>query len=246
MRYLVPALFAASLLSAASPARFQPRHILKTVPGCASPEACTYIDLSFVELVSGTPELRKRVDGAILRYILSRPNGDRRAAQTPEQYADEFLKDFLALKKNGETGDQTWSIDKSVTPLRTSGPILSLECSESAFVGGAHGSAATTYLNLDAVTGAPRKLADLLKPNSVPALTRIAEKYFREARELSPTADLEKEGFSFEAGRFHLNENFGLDGTHLYFTYNQYEIAPYVMGPTEVKIPLAEIRHLLR
>jgi Protein of unknown function (DUF3298) len=61
-----------------------------------------------------------------------------------------------------------------------------------------------------------------------------------------PSADLKEAGFWFKDGRFQSNENFGLTDKALLFEYNVYEIAPYVMGPTTVEIPLAEIRDLLR
>ncbi|HLH18807.1 MAG TPA: RsiV family protein [Bryobacteraceae bacterium] len=41
-------------------------------------------------------------------------------------------------------------------------------------------------------------------------------------------------------------ENFALTDESLIFYYNTYEIASHADGPTEVEIPLSEIRDLLR
>jgi hypothetical protein len=89
-------------------------------------------------------------------------------------------------------------------------------------------------------------LESILTEGALPRLTAITERHFRAKRELGPTADLKEEGFWWKDGRFHLNENYGFGETSLTFFYNQYEVAPYSMGVTEVEIPYAEIAHLLR
>lgn len=80
--------------------------------------------------------------------------------------------------------------------------------------------------------------------SDVDELTRIAEVYFRQAREIDPNADLSQEGFWFEDGKFKLNENFYFDDGDLVFYFNNYEITAYAYGPTEFYIPGTEIKQL--
>nr|MCU0409966.1 RsiV family protein [Bacteroidales bacterium] len=76
-------------------------------------------------------------------------------------------------------------------------------------------------------------------------LNNTAEKIFRAEKQLSPDANLESEGFWFEGNKFYLNKNFGIKNDGLVFYFNSYEIAPYAMGPTEIKIPYATIKKLV-
>jgi hypothetical protein len=113
-------------------------------------------------------------------------------------------------------------------------------------MGGTHGMGATQYLNFDTLTGGPVKLDAVIRNGWLPRLTAIAEVQFRAARELPATANLADAGFTFPDGRFQLNRNFGITNENLVFTYNPYEVAPYMMGPTTIEIPLAGIGDLLR
>jgi hypothetical protein len=82
-----------------------------------------------------------------------------------------------------------------VTVLRNAAPVLSLVCEE--FVsGGIHPMPFSKYLNLDPVTGAPIKLASILKDGAMARLTKIAEVHFRQERKLAATAKLEEGGSS--------------------------------------------------
>ena len=219
-------LLAAALVGVctAQPLRFESRNLKLQNSKCAGQEGCANADFQLLELVSGPPAVRKRINAAIQKFA-------------PQKEARDFVKD-------PEAG-ANWFMQKQVKVLRAAGPVISLEATESEFTGGAHPSGATSYLNFDAATGEPVKLAAIVKDGALPRLTAIAERYFRKARELSATESLAEAGFNFPAG-FQLNENFGLSDKELRFTYNQYEIAPYMMGPTEIAVPLAEISDLLR
>ena len=73
-----------------------------------------------------------------------------------------------------------------------------------------------------------------------------SKRAFRRARRLGPREDLAKAGFQFPGGAFALTVNAGLTRAGLVLHYNAYEVAPYVMGPTEAVVPWKELRPLLR
>ena len=51
--------------------------------------------------------------------------------------------------------------------------------------------------------------------------------------------------WDFEPGNFKLNENFAISTGGLLFTFNPYEIGPYVMGAPQVFIPYKEMKDLI-
>ena len=63
---------------------------------------------------------------------------------------------------------------------------------------------------------------------------------------MSQTEELSASGFTFEGGVFKLNENYGVGDKALAFCFNTYEIAAGAMGKTEIRIPYAEMRELLK
>jgi hypothetical protein len=231
---LIVTLLIALAAATAQPPKFESRHIERLVPGCGdAKDGCVHVELTYVELVSGPDGVRERINAAIRDAIVSRPRDGLNL--TPAEYADHFV-----------AGYQKGSLSKMVKVSRDSPPAISLEYTEWSFTGGAHGNFATTYLNFDAATGEPLKLASIVNPGSMARLTAIAEVHFRKQRELVPDASLKSAGFWFPEGRFQLSPIFGLSEKELVFQYNIYDVAPYSMGPTTVTIPLTEIRALLR
>ena len=60
--------------------------------------------------------------------------------------------------------------------------------------------------------------------------------------ELPDTASLNENYYEFPDDKFQLNQNYGFRKDGIVFYYNNYEIAPYAAGPTEVVIPYESVR----
>jgi hypothetical protein len=103
----------------------------------------------------------------------------------------------------------------------------------------------TEYVNYDPLSGREIRLADVFKSTSIPALTRMTEKLFRETRVLTADQSLRDAGFFGETGLFSLG-NFVLNERTLAFWYDLGEIATYAHGPTWVEIPYRDLRRFLR
>lgn len=56
--------------------------------------------------------------------------------------------------------------------------------------------------------------------------------------------ELMGEGF-FDINEIAPNNNFWINNEGVHYVYNQYEIAPYSMGPIEVTIPFEEITPII-
>jgi len=158
----------------------------------------------------------------------------------------ERLKVFgqMSDEQNSESEyPMIWSYDGSDSIDLSLRNYAQLNIGAYIFSGGAHPNGFSYTLLISKATGETLKFEDLTT-DSV-QFNRIAEKYFRQLAELGPQDDLEAAGFWFEGNVFSCNDNFSVDRENITFFYNSYEIAPYAWGPTELKIPLAEVKHLL-
>ena len=89
------------------------------------------------------------------------------------------------------------------------------------------------------------QLSDILIDGYQQPLNKLAERVFRKQEKLADTASL-THGYFFKDDLFSVNDNFLVSPTGLLFYYNEYEIKPYVAGPTELLIPYSKIKSLLR
>jgi hypothetical protein len=118
--------------------------------------------------------------------------------------------------------------------------FISLEVVRYSFAAGAHGMGWTDYLHHDLKTGKRLYLNDFIQSKN--KLIEIAEIEFRKQMGLKKTDNLEENGFWFTNNKFHINENFCFKNDSLEFLYNQYEIAPFSMGPIGLKVSLNQIK----
>ena len=85
---------------------------------------------------------------------------------------------------------------------------------------------------------------NIFKPNFHHLLTeRIVENLMKKYDVTTPE-DLLNEGF-FDINDIAPNNNFWLNNQGVHYIFNQYEIAPYSMGPIEVTIPYQEIQSII-
>lgn len=162
---------------------------------------------------------------------------------------DFFFERMQSFKKlsddaNAETDyPMIYSIDASCLIDQSISEFCQVSMNAYTFTGGAHPNGMTIYAFISKETGEQLQLKDIV--TDVVAFDKIAEKKFREARELTSTADLEAEGFWFPDGKFTSNSNFTVSKEGFHFLFNAYEIGPYVMGVTEYYVPMNEVKHLL-
>lgn len=211
---------------------------------------------------TGTPCARVRIDYLTVREGLSGPVRDSvdalvrsrllsAGADGPpyasfQALADSFLGDYRSLQRAFPDYRTPWHLERRAVALHDTAGYVSIAITENTYAGGAHSSASTFYITLDLTVGRAVTLDELLIPDGPDTLTAIAERAFRQKRRLAPGVSLDSAGFWFEGNIFRLNDNFALGNSGLLFTYNQYEIAPYALGPTEIVIPYGELRHILR
>ncbi|MEL6561513.1 MAG: DUF3298 domain-containing protein [Bacteroidota bacterium] len=150
---------------------------------------------------------------------------------------DDFISDFSDTREK-------WDINVSVISTFQKGNILSFSFNSEYYTGGAHSNSNIVYKVINTKTNKVLGLKDLISNKKV--LTATAEKLFRKQKNLPADKNLLEEGYFFENGKFTINDNIGLNQNGLIIYFNNYEIAPYSMGPSAVFIPFYEIKDILK
>ncbi len=189
--------------------------------------------------------VKDSISGYILETFLDTYRAKDKIGSLDEM-ADTLFKNFSSLQ--GELPDfrQSWEIQGTASVIFNNHSIVSIQTDVYSYLGGAHPNSQTYYANFNSENGRKISLADILKLDYKNELNSIAEKFFRTDSKLTPEQNLEEAGYWFVDNKFSLNENFGIKNEGLVFFFNSYEIAPYSMGPTEIKVPYSEIRNLVR
>ncbi|HNV72582.1 MAG TPA: DUF3298 domain-containing protein, partial [Candidatus Ozemobacteraceae bacterium] len=183
------------------------------------------------------------INSAIQTRLLALADGE--PAKTIDELIERFAAGYAASVKETPEMPGAWSL-KCVTTIRhADADLLALETITSIFTGGAHPNSEITYQVYSLKTGKPIELSALIAVDKIDELNRIAEKIFRQVRNLKPDETYEQAGFQFDKGRFALNNNFLVSKSGLTFCYNAYEIAPYALGTTELVIPWPDLKNVV-
>ncbi len=144
---------------------------------------------------------------------------------------DEFVDEEDEYLPSGFAMDIKQKI-RTNTPLLVNGEQFYYQYS-----GGAHGVYYTEYFNFDAQTGEHLEWQNQF--NDTLQVMTAAEKEllskFAAGTKLS-------ERYDFADDKFYLPGNFMLQPDSIAFLYTVYEIGPYVMGETEIKLPYSALK----
>jgi len=122
--------------------------------------------------------------------------------------------------------------------------IVGLTFSGSIFMGGAHGTNYRIYRNLRLSDASDITAADLLKDPVSDTLRREIQARIRQQYQLSADTALTSAGF-FE-DRITPTDNVLIQPDGLRFTYQNYEIGPYVLGQPTAFLPYKIVAPLMR
>lgn len=116
------------------------------------------------------------------------------------------------------------------------------------FMGGAHGLNTINYLNFNVKTGKLITESDLFMKNTTSKLIELIKKRIveqsKEDEDVEIISKLEKTDYWVDAIK--PNGNFYLTDESLNYIFNPYEIGPYYLGITEVRIPYDRLKSLLK
>lgn len=154
---------------------------------------------------------------------------------------DSNITEYLANRdeaRGNSSGVWSWEMDNDLSVDYNQNGYVILVASGYQYSGGAHGGAWSVFDCLDVKNKKTLALNDIVSADSS-VLESLLEQQFREDYQLKATDSLTE--YLFE-NKLMPNDNFSFDGSGLYFTYNQYEVAPYVMGIISVMIPWEKLK----
>lgn len=208
----------------------------------ASDSTCNDCHISITyPIIKNKPALKDTINHILFGYI-----GNPDTNENFESFFEKYAKAYGQTDGSVNAADNkniVETYDYNITIVEQDPGLIVFDLREEQ-TGGAHPNALLNFLNWDTKTDEEVALDDILIQGYEPRLTTIAEKIFRKQERLREKEPLTN--FFFEDGEFALNGNFKLTSEGISFFYNSYEIQPYIDGPTELLIPYASIKQLLR
>lgn len=179
---------------------------------------------------------------------------------SPEEAASRYTEDYLSAYKDLETDYKADLEKKDETPvgawfsyIETSSDniaynkndILSYTVNFENYTGGAHGSHSFNNHVINLKTGNLVAEEEIFIDNYQDVLAQLIIDHIAKQNNVENAKDLENIGF-FSVDEIFPNGNFLVEEKGITYTYNEYEIAAYVVGATNVFLSYEELKHLLR
>jgi hypothetical protein len=223
--------------------KFETKNLVKSYQDCKpGDENCTYISINYEILSSGenSEKINSAINDSLLKVVYVM---DEKIPPSLDTALSNFMSDFEKFINEFKDAPQVWTSETNGKHVYYNENILSYEISNSSFTGGAHPNSFSNYMNFDLSNGNTLSLSGILSPGFENTLNGMIDKKYRELHNIKPDSSLQDAGL-FE-NSITYNDNFAVTKDGLLFYYNNYEIAPYVMGPTEIVIPYTELGNLL-
>lgn len=216
------------------------------------------VDFKFIYPVKfGTPEDLARLQQIFVGTFFTDTQYDTLSPQEAvDKYLEKYIASYRALSSDyysdksrlpeGET--PVWyyyQLNISNKILFQNDSLLSYAVEYSDYTGGAHGSYRIVYYNIDLNDLVTISEEDLFIPGYYKPLTDIILRSLMKKYNVTAPDSLLTKGF-FTIEDIVPNNNFWMDNKGLHYTYNQYEIAPYSMGPIDVTIPYEDLKPILK
>ena len=186
--------------------------------------------------------------------------GDGYENLSPEEATAKYTEDYLNNYKDLEDEYKAEVAKADETPVGAwfsyfemssddiaynKNDILSYTVNFENYTGGAHGAHSFTNHVIDMKTGNPIKEDDIFIEGFQEDLAQILIDRIAKQNTVENPKELENIGF-FSIDEIFPNGNFLIDDNGITYTFNEYEIAAYVVGATNVHLPYEEIQYLLK
>jgi hypothetical protein len=218
--------------------------LINTYNNCEpTAQNCTYISLEYPQFTNIQPPLLDSLDKHIEKFM-----GDKQEDKIVEPSAliESFVNDYASFVKKDSSYTIPWTLERKANIVQQNATYITLQFSEYSFEGGAHPNSYVGFVTIDRTTGQQLNLNHFFDSLSIQKLTQLGEPIFCAQKGINPNTSLEDAGYWFANNHFALNNNFYFTNKGITFYYNSYEIAPYVMGPTELTIPASKIVKLFK
>lgn len=194
----------------------------------------------------------------IQKQFVSKYFGEDYEALPPKEavakYTDDYLKNYKSLeeeyKKELQDGEEvkSWFSYYEISEnaiVYNQRNLLSYTVYTEGYTGGAHGSHSHVNQTIDLKTGKPVNEEDIFIDDYQDDLAKIIVEEIAKKNKVTEAKELENLGY-FSIDEIYPNKNFYVNGEGLVYTFNEYEIAAYVVGAITIELPFERINNLLR
>ncbi|MBR3455707.1 MAG: DUF3298 domain-containing protein [Bacteroidaceae bacterium] len=220
-----------------------------------SPQCEVFVHMPFLP-TDGDEDVRKvatKINNQLLKEFFNSVGEPHEAvSQFVENYLKEYKEDryeyYVSERSTCEAEDTSFlnhaysaylSIEGAITPGREG--IVGFTVNQEVYNGGAHPVSTTYYVNFNTVTGDEVKISDLFLTGTLDQLTDRITKAIAQNNGVRDKDELLNLGYD-EIGTPQ-EYLFGRDS--ITFFYNVYEIGPYALGSTEVKIAYKDLEDIM-
>lgn len=207
----------------------------------------------------------KYKDAAVLKNIqklfVDSYFGEEYASLSPQQAVEKYTTDYIDAYKDLEQDYKT-DIEKATSNeqigawysyyensfdeiVYNKNNILSFTVNLENYTGGAHGAHAVNNHVIDLKTGKQLTEQEIFVENYQDTLAKLLVNKIAVKNEVKDPKELENAGF-FSVDEIYPNGNFLVEAQGIAYTFNEYEIAAYVVGRTNVFLPYEELQIILR
>lgn len=220
-----------------------------------NPNCNLQIDFIFPANYKDKETLKKIQEQFVYTYF-----GDKYDTLPPRdaltKYTEAYMESYKKLEndfKNETEKDKNASVETWFSYYEiTSGKIafnkdnfLSYIIKTENYTGGAHGSHAINNHVISLPSGKMLTEEDIFIDNYQDELARLLVEHIAKQNKVEDPKELENIGY-FSVDEISPNGNFLIDERGITYTFNEYEIAAYVVGVTNVFLPFEELQSLIR
>jgi hypothetical protein len=203
-------------------------------------------------LLALAKETTSRGFDTVQQILLTKFSGDDYKHGDPEkilaelrkEYFTNYIQDNEALHKEMPGANFGWELIRSTHIIYNDQDKLCFYILSYSFTGGAHGEQSQVFTTVDLKKNRIITPQDLFMPGFEAELDRLLTKKLHTISNLPESAKLSESGYFTDEVKH--NDNFYINGNGVGFFYNQYEIAPYSFGATEIFLSREELRSILK
>lgn len=217
----------------------------KTAMPCESHQ-CTEAKLLVPVVEKGNEAVATRINEVIFNEIAGLISFEEQPAAQMLDYDDvlnSFIQSYEEVKRDFPQEGAPWVADVEGAVVFESSKLLSLGISYYTFTGGAHGFKGVQVVHFNPENGSVYQLKDLIVDWE--SFSNLVENRVRAKWGVPEESPINSRGLMFEDDTFSLPETLYIYKDSVVAYYNVYEIASYADGPTEVVIPMEEVKNML-
>lgn len=219
----------------------------------ASPACKLTIRFVYPTQIVGDSSLLKKIQADFVTAMYGKNFSSMSPQSATSAFIEKFSKDFKQSLSNYDEAKSSgmdmkmWGDTYQIMQCDTvasDSTLLSFKTYVENFNGGAHGSHQTSFYNINLKTGAIVTATDLFVSGYEAKLKQVLIAKLIADNNVKDEDGLVEKGF-FDPNEMKLTDNFLIQRHGILFGFNEYEIAPYVMGFIKIFLPYKTINGIL-